>query len=187
MADEAKAAVEEGATGVAVPSTETREQAQVESTTSLFPLSGTSLSIAPPPSAPQWLTNSSFTVDVSTISAAVASLHRRDAEWGPEPESEEEREREDKATAKASYELLESSESDGDSRRERKRRSKKKKRKRERSRERGDAVADFGARKSGVRAWAGPDHKPAKEYYFDSHGDRDNLAFGCLYRFLQLI
>lgn len=33
-----------------------------------------------------------------------------------------------------------------------------------------------------MRAWAGSDAKPAKDYYFDAHGDRDNLAFGTLYR-----
>lgn len=183
MVDEAEAAEKAGSAGRGYPAVEPREQEQAESTTSLFPLSSTSLSIDATPSAPQWLSNSSFTVDLSTINDAVASLHQRDAD--SEPESEEEREREDKETARASYELLESSESDGDSRRERKRRSKKKKRKRERSREGGDAIADFGARKSGVRAWAGRDYTHSKEYYFDSDGDRNNLAFGCLYRFLQ--
>ncbi|KAK4750974.1 hypothetical protein SAY87_004456 [Trapa incisa] len=182
MADESAASVDGGATRVDVPPVGTREQAPEEINTSLFPLSSASLSIAAPPSVPQWLSNSSFTVDLSTINDAVASIHRGDAGLESEPESEEEMERQDKTTAKTSYELLESSESDGDSRRERKRGSKKKKRKRERSGERGDDTADYRARKSGVPAWAGPDAKPAKDYYFDTHGDRDNLAFGCLYR-----
>ncbi|PKI53451.1 hypothetical protein CRG98_026141, partial [Punica granatum] len=181
MADEAEAApAGEDVMETEALAVEPREQQQVEVAASLFPLASSSLSIPATPSAPQWLSNSSFTVDLSTVNVEVASLHSRDAEL--EPEWEEDREGEDKATAKASYELLESSGSDGDTRRERKRRSKKKKRKRERSRERADVGAEFGARKSGVRAWAGPDFKPAKEYYFDSHGDRDNLAFGSLYR-----
>ncbi|EPS73922.1 hypothetical protein M569_00833, partial [Genlisea aurea] len=36
------------------------------------------------------------------------------------------------------------------------------------------------SRKSGVHKWASP--STDKEYYFDSQGDRDNLAFGCIYR-----
>lgn len=40
----------------------------------------------------------------------------------------------------------------------------------------------IGSRKSGVRAWTNSESKISKDYYFDSRGDRDNLAFGCLYR-----
>lgn len=85
--------------------------------------------------------------------------------------------------AGTSYDLLESSESGGDSKGESRRRKKKSKRRRRRSRERGDdGAGDFGSRKSDVRAWAGSAVKPAKDYYFDSRGDRDNLAFGSIYR-----
>ncbi|KAK1278069.1 hypothetical protein QJS04_geneDACA017145 [Acorus gramineus] len=38
------------------------------------------------------------------------------------------------------------------------------------------------SRKSGVRAWTGSVTKPAKDYYIDVRGDRDNLVFGSLYR-----
>ena len=83
-----------------------------------------------------------------------------------------------------SYDLLESPESGGDSKSESRRRKKKSKRRRKRSRERGDdGAGEFGSRKSDVRAWAGSALKPAKDYYFDSRGDRDNLAFGSIYRY----
>lgn len=148
------------------------------STSSLFPLT-TSLPSAATTSASQWLSNSSFTVDTDTINNAVFSLHRR--QKGSEPESEDdiEQERERNVTARASYELIESSGSERDSSSERKR---KKKRSKRSSREKKDAIADLGARKTGVRAWASSDYESAKEYYIDSHGDRDNLAFGSLYR-----
>lgn len=57
-----------------------------------------------------------------------------------------------------------------------KRRSRKK---RKRDREKED---DGISRKSSVRAWAGSETKLAKDYYFDSHGDRDNLIYGSLYK-----
>ncbi|XP_062220441.1 uncharacterized protein LOC133919901 [Phragmites australis] len=53
-------------------------------------------------------------------------------------------------------------------------------RKRRREKERYDGAAD--SRKPGVRAWAGSETKPAKDYYVDAKGDHDNLAFGSLYR-----
>lgn len=37
-------------------------------------------------------------------------------------------------------------------------------------------------RKTSVKIWAEGREKLLKEYYFDSHGDKDNLAFGSLYR-----
>jgi len=39
-----------------------------------------------------------------------------------------------------------------------------------------------GDRSSKANAWANSEAKLAKDYYFDTHGDRDNLAFGSLYR-----
>jgi hypothetical protein len=53
-------------------------------------------------------------------------------------------------------------------------------RKRRREKERYDGAA--ASRKAGVRAWAGSETKPAKDYYVDAKGDHDNLAFGSLYR-----
>lgn len=37
-------------------------------------------------------------------------------------------------------------------------------------------------RKAAVKAWADGKSNAAKEYYVDTRGDRDNLAFGSLYR-----
>lgn len=37
-------------------------------------------------------------------------------------------------------------------------------------------------RKTVVKAWVDKKSKMVKEYYFDSRGDRDNIAFGSLYR-----
>ncbi|XP_057854710.2 uncharacterized protein LOC131064559 isoform X2 [Cryptomeria japonica] len=57
---------------------------------------------------------------------------------------------------------------DRETRRRRKRRKLDKKKDKERS--------------SKVKLWAGSEIKLAKDYYFDTKGDRDNLAFGSLYR-----
>ncbi|KAK1309057.1 hypothetical protein QJS10_CPA09g00298 [Acorus calamus] len=79
-----------------------------------------------------------------------------------------------------SYRLIDSSRSsssgDDDERRS------KKKRKKRRRRERFEDVSGGVSRKSGVRAWTGSVTKPAKDYYIDVRGDRDNLVFGSLYR-----
>lgn len=40
-------------------------------------------------------------------------------------------------------------------------------------------------RKAAVKAWADGKENVAKEYYMDTRGDRDNLAFGSLYRSAQ--
>ncbi|KAG6676062.1 hypothetical protein I3842_15G134600 [Carya illinoinensis] len=151
----------------------------------LFPASDPSLSqrsTATVSTFPQWLCNSSFTADLSIINHAVSNL--------PETHSEEEEEEYDKPQEKQhesrpspSYEYLESSpESDRDRRKGSKNKEKKKKkRKRKRSKER-EGLDDYRARKSDVRAWAGSETNPSKDYYFDSRGDPDNLAFGGLYR-----
>lgn len=60
------------------------------------------------------------------------------------------------------------------------RRKKSGRRKRKREKERYDGAAT--SRKAGIRAWAGSETKPAKDYYVDAKGDHDNLAFGSLYR-----
>ncbi|KAH9616378.1 hypothetical protein KSS87_013393 [Heliosperma pusillum] len=130
----------------------------------LFPISATAISST----TPQWLHNTSFTTDLSTISSAPSA---NDIDSEPEPIP--------KPKQKQSYELLESSDEERSDKR-RKRKMKKKKRKRD-----NDDVSRFsyGSRKSGVRAWDDSQIKPStKDYYFDSKGDPDNLAFGCLYR-----
>ncbi|XP_020231564.1 protein NRDE2 homolog isoform X1 [Cajanus cajan] len=152
----------------------------------LFPLTASSaLQTTTTSSAPPWLSNTSFTADISIINDAVASQLSREAEQLP-PQSDDEGEDENRAQEKplpSSYEILESSESDGGGRERKKerRRKKRKKRKRDSSAERG-GLDGFGSRKSRVRAWADSEANVSKGYYFDSHGDRDNLAFGCIYR-----
>ncbi|XP_056168937.1 uncharacterized protein LOC115676257 isoform X2 [Syzygium oleosum] len=181
-------AAEAAATAMAAGETGAVESREEPGTTSsLFPLSdapaaGTTVA----PRVPQWLSNSSFTADFAAINEAVSSVHDRHASPRSESESDDGRGRGregDLPATGTSYDLLESSESGGDSKSESRRRKKKSKRRRKRSRERGDdGAGEFGSRKSDVRAWAGSALKPAKDYYFDSRGDRDNLAFGSIYR-----
>ncbi|KAK4844836.1 hypothetical protein QYF36_024957 [Acer negundo] len=117
--------------------------------------------------ASQWLCNSSFQLtDLSVINdAVVTSLP-----------NEEEDDQPSYPSRSASYELLEEeSKSESDGEREKtnnnnnNKKEKKRKRKRKRPREKGDVYDSFTSAKS-------------KEYFFDSHGDRDNLVYGKLYR-----
>lgn len=158
----------------------------------LFPLTASSSSTLATSTVPQWLSNSSFTADVSLINDAVASQLLSETALSPpqrhRSDDDEEHEEDggnraqEKAVPRSSYEILESSESEGRDKKE-KRSKKSKKRKRDRSRERG-GLDSYNSRKSGVRAWADSESSTAaKDYYFDSHGDRDNLAFGCIYRY----
>lgn len=163
-------------------------QEEPGATSSLFPLSNTPAASTPAaPRVPQWLSNSSFAADFAAINEAVSSIHDRHASPHSESESDDGRGREresDLPATRTSYDLIESPESGGDSKNEGTRRKKKSKRRRKRSRERGDdGAGDLGSRKSDVRSWAGSAFKPAKDYYFDSRGDRDNLAFGSIYRY----
>ncbi|XP_074269561.1 uncharacterized protein LOC141592695 isoform X2 [Silene latifolia] len=139
----------------------------------LFPISATAISST----TPQWLHNTSFTTDLSTISSAPSAVNN-DTDSEPEPIP--------KPKQKPSYELLESSEEERNDKRRKRKMTKKKKRKRDNEYDNdNDDVARFsyGSRKSGVRAWDDSQIKPStKDYYFDSKGDPDNLAFGCLYR-----
>jgi len=154
---------------------------------SLFPLfpASSSLQITTTSSTPQWLTNSSFTTDISVINDAVASQLNREATLSPSQNDEDDENRAEEHPLPSRYEILESSESDGGGRdRERKKRKKKKKRRRDSSAERG-GFDGFGSRKSRVRVWADSESNITKDYYFDSHGDRDNLAFGCIYRYFR--
>ncbi|XP_028805517.1 protein NRDE2 homolog [Neltuma alba] len=139
-------------------------------------------------SVPQWLSNSSFTADISVINDAVASQLNREATQSPREDQDledEEGPADNQAQPKpfSSYEILESSPSDREEERGRERKDKKKKkkkRKRDRSSEKG-GLDDYGSRKSRVRTWA-DETSTVKEYFVDSHGDPDNLAFGCIYR-----
>lgn len=153
----------------------------------LFPLADSSQhSIT---SVPQWLSNSSFTTDFSVINDAVASQLNLEASQSPREGhdlEDEEGPADNQAQAKPfpAYEILESSQSDREVERggrERKgKKKKKKKRKRDGSLEKGE-LDDYGSRKSRVRTWA-DQASTTKDYYVDSHGDPDNLAFGCIYR-----
>ncbi|KAL9324380.1 hypothetical protein ACSQ67_009237 [Phaseolus vulgaris] len=151
---------------------------------SLFPLfpSSSSLQTTTTSSTPQWLCNSSFTTDLSVINDAFASQINRETSLSPPQNDEDDENHAEAHPLPSRYEILESSESDGGGRdRERKKRKKKKKRRRDSSAERG-GFDGFGSRKSRVRVWADSDNNVTKDYYFDSNGDRDNLAFGCIYR-----
>ncbi|XP_047151586.1 nuclear exosome regulator NRDE2 isoform X2 [Vigna umbellata] len=151
---------------------------------SLFPLfaASSSLQATTTSSNPQWLSNSSFTTDISVINDAVASQLNREATLSPPQNDEDDENRAEAHPLPSRYEILESSESDGGGRdRERRKKKKKKKRRRDSSAERG-GFDGFGSRKSRVRVWADSESNVTKDYYFDSHGDRDNLAFGCIYR-----
>ncbi|KAG9151669.1 hypothetical protein Leryth_001969 [Lithospermum erythrorhizon] len=131
-------------------------------TPSLFPLpSQPSLSPQPPNPNNEWLNNPSFSIDLSIINQTLPTPPEQ-----PQPESESESEEEKTTSARPRYELVESSASDHDSNSQGNRTTKKKKKKRKRK-------EVLSQRNSTVHA---------KEYYFDSNADRDNLAFGSLYR-----
>ncbi|KAK6925447.1 siRNA-mediated silencing protein NRDE-2 [Dillenia turbinata] len=155
------------------------EDEDEEPKNSLFPLQSSSSPNSQ--SQSQWLQNTSFTTNLSVVNDAVSSIYNLDATVDHILKPQEEDDDEEKQTRPMSkpYQLLDSdSEKESDSG-DRKRRRKKKKRKRHEGDEKGK---QFGSRKSGVWAWANSDTKPDKDYYFDSRGDRDNLAFGSLYR-----
>ncbi|KAM7471048.1 hypothetical protein LguiA_009231 [Lonicera macranthoides] len=135
------------------------------------------------PRAPQWLSNTSFTTDLSVINEAVSTHY---SHLQSDLQAEEEEEQRDSATAneaKTKYQLVDSSMSDEDVE-EKKRKRKRKSRKR--YREAGASYDYAPSRKPDVRSWTKSTNisssSTTKEYYFDSQGDRDNLAFGCIYR-----
>ncbi|KAJ9162552.1 hypothetical protein P3X46_022316 [Hevea brasiliensis] len=184
-----------------------KEAAATNENTSLFPLfaastgtqqiSSTTAATTTTVSPPEWLCNTSFTTNLSVINDTVSSLqkdHARTESDQEEDDSSPQRPQLKPPPSSASYELLEEedevyshSDSDVDSGSERKTKKRKekpyKKKKNRRKRSRGeDADVHVGSRKSNVRAWADSHTKPAKDYYFDSHGDADNLVYGSLYR-----
>ncbi|GLU18411.1 hypothetical protein SLE2022_347150 [Rubroshorea leprosula] len=145
-----------------------QEQKPKASLFPLFPASATTNTTTSTSTSvvPQWLSNTSFTANPSVINNAVSSAI---SEEGDEEQEEPPRE-EQPQSQHHSYELLEDEDEESDGEKYEKRKRRKKKRKRSRESERG--VSEFGSRKS----------VPAKDYYFDSHPDPDNLAYGSLYR-----
>ncbi|KAJ4835452.1 hypothetical protein Tsubulata_042729, partial [Turnera subulata] len=159
--------------------------------------SSSSSSVVPVP--PEWLSNTSFTADLSVINDAVSSLNNlphepsssEDDDYQPKPRAQpstqyellkEEEDVESERPGGGDYSRsLSESDSDGERRKKkRKRRKHEKKRKRSRDEERGGN--GLAPRKSNVRVWADSVTKPAKDYYLDTHGDADNLVYGSLYR-----
>ncbi|KAJ0463082.1 putative siRNA-mediated silencing protein NRDE-2 [Helianthus annuus] len=169
------------------PAVEEQEPLRPPSTT-LFPVSKqtpsapinplqVSNSTTPTPT-PTWLTNTSFTADISTINDVVSSLHHHHTE--PEPEQTAEEQQTDE---RRRYDLVDSSASDQDEDVDVDGRSSRKKEKRKR-RKRKQRDYEYGSlsRKHKIQSWATDATGSNKEYYFDSRGDLDNLAFGSLYR-----
>ncbi|KAI4329950.1 hypothetical protein MLD38_028272 [Melastoma candidum] len=147
-------------------------------------MAGNTITIDAPSSdapVPRWLSNSSFNADASAIntSSSAAAFSGNLSAGLPDTDYEDERVDNDEERgqgAGVSYEMVESSDSD----REMDRRKKKKRRRRKPSGVEDNVASD---RKVSVRVW--PDSgvlKPVKEYFVDLMGDRDNLAFGSLYR-----
>ncbi|KAH7656128.1 siRNA-mediated silencing protein NRDE-2 protein [Dioscorea alata] len=158
------------------PSAEVAGEEEDQKPKPLFPL----FPISSKPSsseASQWLSNPSFTLDPSSFPTAPAPIP---------PDSDDDDSTADAPAAPAppSYDLVASSPSpssseEADARRLKRDDKRRRRKKRKRDREKED---DGTSRKSRVRAWAGSETKMAKDYYFDSHGDRDNLVYGSLYK-----
>ncbi|URE46950.1 hypothetical protein MUK42_32857 [Musa troglodytarum] len=153
----------------------------------LFPLSSNpSLPDSSPSSAPQWLSNASFAFDVSSLPGRGSDRPSWEERASTDSDGEASGAAADGDPAPArppqrSYDLVPSSPSESSSKDERRSKGKERRRRKRRKREK-ERSDDGASRKSEVRAWAGSDAQPSKDYYFDAHGDRDNLAFGCLYR-----
>ncbi|CAA0818108.1 Unknown protein [Striga hermonthica] len=141
--------------------------------------------------APEWLQSTSFTADLSVINDAVAKYNPPDIEQ--REEEEEDKDEELNANKRPpKYDMVPSSPSDAsasssDEERRKRRRKKRRRGKEEPSGSRSSysfsATISSSSRKTGVVKWASPSSTPnEKGYYFDSRGDRDNLAFGCIYR-----
>ncbi|XWS60805.1 hypothetical protein CRYUN_Cryun07bG0068800 [Craigia yunnanensis] len=147
----------------------------------LFPAAGaaatvTTAATVTSSSVPQWLCNPSFTGDLSLINDAVSSLPHSLNVVEVDENEEEEKEAKQQEKNHHSYELLEEEEEeqeenfDGekyDERKKNKKKSDRKNKKRKISKEIGDSKTKS---------------IHAKDYYFDSHPDPDNLAYGSLYR-----
>lgn len=153
---------------------ETKRQPQSSVLFPLFPSSDVSPSLPETSEPAKWLCNPSFTFDVSAVpTIATAAV--------PMAVPFENSEEEEAAAPRKPYYVPVSSPSSSESERPSDRKEKGRRRKRRRAMGR-EKLSHESSRKSGVRAWIGSETKPGKDYYFDVHGDRDNLAFGCLYR-----
>lgn len=141
-------------------------------------------------SAAEWLQNTSFTTDLALINDAVAKYDI--PPFHDQQEQEEEEELHNTDQRRPHYEILPSDASGSSDKEYRKKRKKKSK-----SKTKGEASTasrpfyDFAAtlssssRKSGVQKWSSSSSSSTsnhKEYYFDSRGDPDNIAFGSIYR-----
>lgn len=167
-------------------------EAEAPKNSSLFPVSPhTQISSAPNPTVPEWLRNSSFTTDISVINDAASSNYGNiQFQENLEDDEGENVEKENLKGEGARYELLHSSASErGHSSSDDERESKKKKRKKKRTKRHRSSddrtpydYALSSSRKPEVRTWASSAAANVKDYYFDSRGDRDNLAFGSIYR-----
>ncbi|KAI7757725.1 hypothetical protein M8C21_012826 [Ambrosia artemisiifolia] len=159
--------------------------------TTLFPISkqpqsssltnNPHLQVSNPTTTPTWLINSSFTPDLSSFNDVVSSLPLHHHPTSPEPQQTSEQQQLDE---RRRYELVESSSASDQDQGFDDRNKKKEKKKR---RKRKDRDYDNGSlsRKQKVQSWASNannNNNNNKEYYFDSRGDLDNLAFGSLYR-----
>ncbi|KAF6168628.1 hypothetical protein GIB67_005240 [Kingdonia uniflora] len=167
--------------------TTVEEEEEREPKPSLFPLSSSNNNNnnnnnPSSSSNPNWLSNSSFTTDLSVIH------NKTPTTTNPFEDESLDVEDVDVPPPQPSYAPLSSSSEESLEEKTRKRRRKKKSSSSS-SRKRGREELSLGSenffnaeRKSSVRAWAGAETKQAKDYYFDSNGDRDNLVFGSLYR-----
>lgn len=162
---------------------ETKPQTQqsTEQTPSLFAaLAPTQLVSVNTTTTGQWLQNSSFTTNISVINEAVSKY--------PLQQDDDDDDNEQQATNTADetrkrYEFLSSDEEDPRASKKHKRRKKI----RENSSSRSSYAYDAYSRKPGIDKWASHSTSATdKEYYFDSRGDRDNLAFGSIYRLISL-
>jgi len=141
---------------------------------SLFPLFPLAASTSSAPTAEsQWLSNPSFSFDASSLNIPATTASSLPTPLSPSSDDDA-----PPAPAPAKYELV-PSETDSDEERG-SRRKERGRRKRRREKDRYDGAS--ASRKAGVRAWAGSETKPVKDYYVDAKGDHDNLAFGSLYR-----
>ncbi|CAN6279845.1 unnamed protein product [Urochloa humidicola] len=140
---------------------------------SLFPLFPLGASTSAPTAESEWLSNPSFSFDASSLNIPGTTSSSLPTPLSPSSDDEA-----PPPAAPAKYELVPSETDSDDERGSRRKERGRKKRRREKERYDGAAAS----RKAGVRAWAGPETKPAKEYYVDAKGDHDNLAFGSLYR-----
>ncbi|XP_020268919.1 protein NRDE2 homolog [Asparagus officinalis] len=125
---------------------------------------------------PQWLSNPSYTLELSSLPSASAAVpplyYSSDDEPFTRPDP-------------PSYDLVGSAPSDSDSdgdRRSLKRKEKKRRKKKRRRESEKEGSEREAFRKPGVLDWAGSETKLAKGYHFDVHGDQDNLVYGSLYR-----